>query len=138
MSFHHFNFVDSLEDAISSKNFQSAAKLNEEISLLQKKIEDEKEKQSANPSSNSSIDGRFEIEGPGGKFFVLESRRSLEMEIKTHVSMQANEISSKNFNKAQNIQSFIDRLEALRESFPTIAELRQTIINKKEDICCAY
>ena len=123
-----------LEDAISSKNFESAAKLSEKISSLEKKIHDEKEKENVTLSCTSSVDGSTRLQGLDGKEFIYESRRSLETEIKRHVSMQAHEISLKNFNKAQDIQSFIDRLEALRESFPTISELRQKISKKKEEM----
>ena len=120
----------SLEDAIASKNFESAAKWNEKISEIEKKIEAEKQK--TDSIANTSIGGSTQVTGLDGKEIMLESRRALETEIKTHVSMQANEISSKNFAKAQEIQAFIDRLESLRGSFLTASELRILISEKKE------
>eukprot|EP00536_Pseudo-nitzschia_multiseries_P009825 jgi/Psemu1/325787/estExt_fgenesh1_pg.C_2860002 len=119
----------SLDDAIAKKNFGNADKLNQEISLLEKKIGDEKEKIDSE-NSNSGVNCT-KVLGLDGKEKQFESRHSLETEIKSNASLQASEISSKNFKKAQDIQAYIDKLETLRSSFPTVDELRLTIGSKK-------
>ena len=124
----------SLEKAIASKKFENAAKLNEDISILEKKIEDVKNQENANLGSGSACSSPDKIIGLDGKELSFESRRALETEIKVHVSMQAKEISSKNFSKAQKIQAFIDKLESLRSTLPSVTELRQTISDRKEEM----
>ena len=124
----------SLDDAIASKNFEKAAKLDEEVAVLEKKVADEREKEMLNPSSTGSDPSSNKITGLDGEEIVFESRRSLEMEIKKHVTMQANEVSSKNFSKAQEIQAFIDRLESLRGNLPTVSELRLQISERKSEM----
>ena len=119
----------SLEDAISRKDFGTASKMNDEISRLEKRIEDESEQVSM---STDSDNGFQPIIGLDGNELIFESRHSLEKEIRLNTSMQALQVSSKNFQKAEEIQSLIVKLESIRSNFPTVFDLRDKISTKKE------
>ncbi|VEU34314.1 unnamed protein product [Pseudo-nitzschia multistriata] len=123
------NATESLELAIASKNFEEADKLNKELFVLKRRIEEEKEKAETISANAHPISTK--IIGIDGKEIEFDSRQALEAEIKSNASLQENEISSKNFKKAQEIQAYIDNLETLRTNFPTADELRTKIATKK-------
>ncbi|KAL3924100.1 MAG: hypothetical protein SGILL_001255, partial [Bacillariaceae sp.] len=118
-----------LEEAIGKKDFTSAGTLNDTIADIEKKIAAEKKKVADSPRSIKS--DQAQLIGLDGRKVVFESRHALEKEIKLNESLQAKEVTSKNFKNAQEIQMFIERLQGLRKALPTVAELQKTIKAKR-------
>jgi cell fate (sporulation/competence/biofilm development) regulator YlbF (YheA/YmcA/DUF963 family) len=125
---------ENLGEAIARKDFAKAAKLHEEIANFEKKIETERIKDVQSPRSVLTASGGASVIGLDGTKVVFESRHALEKEINSKELMQENEIASKSFKKAQEIQGFIEKLQGLRGSLPTISELQVSIKNKKSDM----
>ena len=122
-----------LDEAVESKDFAKAWKLNEEIDMLEKKVESEK---SQVGEALEVIGGKkqnyvISVDGGGGTF---ESRFELEQETAATKRVQSDAIASKEFKKAEACQLVIDEMEALCELPPTVAELEKNLWEKKWDM----
>lgn len=123
-----------LEEAISVKDFGKAEKLHDEIDQIERRIESERAKCALSPTMRSHGGSAAWVIGLDGTKVTIESRFVLEEEIAMKKSMQSEEISSKNFKKAQELQGLIDKLEGLRSVLPTVAELKKRVKEKKADM----
>ena len=123
-----------LEDAVNTKDFSAAGKLHEEIDGLEKKLSVEKDRAAAigTKAIDSNDDStRASFTRPSGEEIVFKSRADLEEEISDTGKLITEAVASKEFRKAEELQSFVDALEALRVKLPSIAELEAQLRENK-------
>ena len=122
----------NLSDAVLKKDFVAAGKLNETIADIEKKIEDEKSRK-AEPGALADV-SFVTIEG---EKLVFDSRADLEKEISATSAKVAKCVASKDFKKADSIQSDVDRLSKLRKLLPSVAELKDQLLDRKKELKAA-
>lgn len=119
-------------DAINVKDFVNAGKLSEEVSLLEKKIEEERSSAKEAPSVGSTSDAGFV--SYIGENIAFSSRIDLEKLILDTTNDVSNCVATKDFKKAEQLQTDLDKMIELRGLLPSISELRQKISSVSVDM----
>ena len=125
-----------MESAIDEKDFIKASSLNNEIEDIQEKIKmeqstDQKNMMNFEEGESSSLN----LED--GSVLRFKSRMELENEIKEREDQVLKAAEAKLFSEATSKQLIVEKLEALREKLPTLNDLRQQLLQKKEQMAQA-
>lgn len=121
-----------LEEAIAKKDFGTAGKYDETVTELERKLETEKAR---TPNTSApDISPSSSVVVVGGEEKNIECRADLEDAISVASEMVSKSVASKNFKRADSIQSDIDKMILLRKSFPSLNELQESLRNRKKEM----
>ena len=115
------------DGAIAAKKFAAAGELQEEIDALEQKLAALEE---AEPKDES----RVVLEGPDGDDKTFESRADLDTEITVVNTRVAEAVQTKKFKEAQDLQAYLDQLEAAKAKLPSLADLLASLAEKKSEL----
>lgn len=114
----------SMKHAMCQNDFDKACKLQEEIASLEEKIRDEE-------------DARRRLNGAKCEVSHFETRTELEAQISTVRNKIEKAAQDRDFTRAQEMQQMMPRLEKLRASLPTSAELIEKIRTTRSEMNAA-
>jgi len=129
---------ERLDKAVNSKDFTAAAKLHEQIDGLETNLAEEKSHANEKATSaDSAVDDSTAVASytrRNGEEVLFTSRTDLEDEISQTSRRVTDAVTSKEFKKAEELQSMVDALEALRTKLPSLSELEIDLKKKKLDM----
>ena len=117
---------------IENKDFARAGELHELIDRLEEKIKVERVRTKECPALTDAAAGAAVI-GPDGKSMTFETRADLEDEISATASEVSKAVASKNFQKAQDLNTYTETLENLRKMLPTLPEIEEKLRSTRKD-----
>ena len=130
-----------MDKAIKVRNFTEAGKIDQEISELEKKIEEEKKHEREVGKENQNFENSEDNDKTkaitillNNETRIINSRIELETEIKSINAKIDEAAKTKQFKKAKSLQEDIDKLIAIRIKFPSLNEIMQNITKKKDEM----
>jgi CBS domain-containing protein len=114
-----------LESSIAKKDFAQAGRVQDSVSELEKILEAERLASSHYAIQKDEI--AITVIGADGTHKSIETRGELENEIRQVSLLMENAVASRDFKKANELQTRVDALILYRTSLPSVAELQQKL-----------
>jgi CBS domain-containing protein len=115
-----------LDEAIGKKNFVKAGELNKSIDTIEEKVKMEKLKM-AQRQLGATDSTEASVIGLDGEMKTFESRSDLESEISATAAAVSKAVAAKQFQKAEELNVYTEKLECLRKVLPTMQEMEQQL-----------
>jgi CBS domain-containing protein len=112
-----------IDECTSKKDFVRASQLNDALAVLENKLVEEKNMESIMKNSRKI-----------SKALSLESRSKLEEEISVLAALVSKSVAAKDFKKAEQLQTDLEKLTKLRDLCPALSELQQQLKSKKAEL----